>query len=256
MGIGVFSLWQDFDSAVNTSINGWFRPESDFIRAVNEISIKIWNRLTNDAEKSQEAKDKLFPYLMSKNIPVENQSIYYGIAKKPSGYGRFASARVVVHADSTLPSKEVNNGRCEGLKSKEEIKDEYYDNIKEYRVQMIDNQRWSAYCEHLTKGPTIEKPGITQVNDSFKVAPRKVSVIVIDYYVEPKKATFNYTLSVGVPETGSGDQIIFNPTGNQDLEWPESVRNEFLEELKTWYATYSRDQLLSNINAQSKQVNP
>lgn len=253
--IDVYSLWLDFDSAVNTSINGWFRPETDFVRAVNEISIKLWNKWTNDAEKSQESKDKLFPFLKSRNTTVENQSAYYGVAKKPPLYGRLASARIIVHADMTLPSKEVEEGKCEGFKSKEEITDEYYDNIKEFRVQIIDNQRWSSYCEHLTKGPTLEKPGITQINDGFKVAPRKVSVIVLDYYVEPKKATFNYTITVGNPQTGSGDQLVYNSVLSEKLEWPETVRKEFLDELVSWYSQYTRDQVLSSITAQNKQTN-
>jgi len=254
--IDVYSLWLDFQSAVNTSINGWFRPETDFVRAVNEISKSLWTKWTNKAEKSQEEKDKLFPFLKSKNIAVDSQTTYYGIAKKPVEYGRFASARIIVHDDTTLPAKDVNDGKCEGLKDQAEITDEYYDNIKEFKVVMIDNQRWSAYCEHLTKGPTLQKPGITQINDSFKVAPRKVSVIVIDYYVEPKPATFKYTLTPGDVQTGSGDMIIYDANASQKLEWPEQVRPEFLELLKNWYSAYTKDQVLNIINLQQKQVNP
>lgn len=250
--IDVYSLWLDFDSAVNTSINGWFRPESDFIRAVNQISIDLWNDYTNKAEKSEEEKAKLFPFLISKNIPVTNQNAYYGIAKKPLLYGRFASARIVVHGETTLPSKEVDKGQCDGFESKEEIVDAYYDDIKESRVVMIDNQRWASYCEHLTKGPTLEKPGITQINDGFRVAPRKVSVLVLDFYKEPTPATFKFTLSPGSLETGSGDQIIYDTTSVK-LEWPEIARGDFLDKLKSWYAEFSRDQLLSNLNTQSKQ---
>jgi hypothetical protein len=127
-------------------------------------------------------------------------------------------------------------------------------NIKEFKVQMIDNQRWSAYCEHLTKGPTLEKPGITQINDYFRVAPRKVSVVVIDYYVEPKEATFKYTLTPGNVQTGSGDMIIYDANASQKLEWPEQVRQEIMEELKSWYIERTKDQIFSVISAQQKQV--
>lgn len=250
--IDVYSLWQDFESAVNTSLNGWFRPESDFIKAVNQISLDLWNKLTAQAEKSEEIKGKLFPFLKSKNIAVDSSGGYYGIAQKPKDYGSFASARIIVYNNITMPSKEVENGKCDGFKSKEEIKDEYYDNIKEARVQMIDNQRWGSYVEHLTKGPTFEKPGMTQVNDYFRVAPRKVSVIVIDYYVKPTPATFKYTTTPGNIQTGSGDQIIFNANGNVNLQWPEQMKPDFLEELIKWYAGSNRDQLLSNISAQNK----
>jgi hypothetical protein len=252
--IDTYSLWLDFQSDVNTSLNGEVRPESDFIRAVNDASINLWNKWTGEAEKSEEVKAKLAPFLKSKNIPVDSKQGYYGIAKKPAGFGRFASARIVVHSSSTIPAKDVEDGKCDGFKSQEEITDEYYDNIKEFKVQMIDNQRWSAYCEHLTKGPTLEKPGITQINDYFRVAPRKVSVVVIDYYVEPKEATFKYTLTPGNVQTGSGDMIIYDANASQKLEWPEQVRQEIMEELKSWYIERTKDQIFSVISAQQKQV--
>lgn len=252
--IDVYSLWLDFQSEVNTSLNGWFRPETDFIKAVNVVSLKLWNKWTNQAEKSEEEKAKLAAFLKSKNIPVNSAGGYYGIAKKPAGFGRFASAGLIVHNDSTIPSREVDGGECEGFKTQEEITDEYYDNIKEIKVQMIDNQRWRAYCEHLTKGPTLEKPGITQINDYFRVAPRKVSVVVIDYYVEPKPATFKYTLTPGNVQTGSGDMVVYDANASQKLEWPEQVRPEFLEELKSYYINFTRDQNFSVISAQQKGV--
>lgn len=252
--IDPYSLWLDFQSAVNTSLNGWFRPETDFVRAVNETSYKLWNDWTNKAEKSEEDKAKLFPFLKSKNIAVNSQGGYYGVAQKPTLYGRFASARIIVHkTDGTVPAKDVDDGKCDGFKTQEEITDEYYDQIKETKVAMIDNQRWSAYCEHLTKGPTLEKPGMTQINDIFRVAPRKVSVVVIDYYVEPKPATFKYTLTPGNVQTGSGDMIVYDSANSTKLEWPEQVRPEFLEHLKSWYIQATRDQLFSNISAQEKQ---
>lgn len=250
-----FSLWLNLKSRVNTSQNGWFRPETDFIQGLNVISVDKWNKYTNEAEKSQEAKDKLFPFLKSKNVIVNTTSTYYGIAKKPVDYGRFASARIVVHKDLTIPAKDIDDGKFEGWKTDEEIKDEYWDNIKEFPVTMVDNQKWGAYCQHLTKGPTLEKPGITQVNDEFKVAPRKVSVIAIDYYIEPTPATFKYTTSPGNPQNGSGDQLIYD-TSSVPLQWPEQMREEFVEDLVKWYMLYTRDQIGNSIDLSQKQVKP
>lgn len=254
MSILVYPLWLDFQSAANTSQNGFFSPQTDFIRAVNEVSILLWNRYTGMSEKSQEVKDKLSPFLKSKNIVVGSAATYYGIAKKPTSYGRFASARIVVHKDLTIPAKDIDDGKCEGFKSEEEITDEYYDNIKEFPVVMIDNQRWGAFTQHLTKGPTLERPGITQVNDEFKVAPRKVSVIALDYYIEPTPATFPYTLSPNNNQTGAGDQIIFNAATSVPLQWPEQMKKEFLDELVKWYFLFTRDQIGSGINLQQKQA--
>lgn len=252
--IDLFSLWQDFQSRVNTSQNSFFRPQTDFVRAVNETSIKLWNKWTGIAEKSQEEKDKLFPFLKKKNIVVNGAASYYGFAQKPKDYGRLASARIVIHKDKTYPAKDIDGGKCEGWKTDEEIKDEYLDNVHEAQVTIVDNQRWAAYCQHLTKGPTMERPGITQINDGFQVAPRKISVIALDYYIEPTPATFEYTLSSGNTQTGAGDQIIYNSSTSVKLQWPEQVRNEFLDELVNWFTMYTRDQLGNSINLSQKQL--
>lgn len=248
-----YSLWLDLQAEVNTSPNGWVRPESDFIIELNKISIKLWNKYTGMAEKSQEIKDKLRPFLKSKNLIVK-PSGYEGVVIRPSDYGRFASAGIIVHKDSTVPDPQVDNGKCEGFKSQQEITDEYYDNIIQRDVKMIDNQRWRGFLSHLTKGPTFEKPGITEIDGNFKVAPRKVSVIILDYYTELIPATFNYTISSGNVQTGQGDQIIYNATTSEPLQWDEQMREEFVEELKKWFIQAMRDQMLSGISAQQKQV--
>ncbi len=253
MPIDPNSLWQDLKSAVNIDQNGWFRPETDFIKGLNQVSIKLWNDYTGTAERMQEGKDKLFPFLRSKNIPVSSSATYYGVAAKPKDYGRLASARIVVHKEQTLPAKDIDNGICEGLKTPEEINDAYYDNVIEAVCEIIDNQRWGAYCQHLTKGPTLQKPGITQINDSFKVAPRKISVIALDYYIEPTPATYEYTTTSGNPQTGAGDQIIYNPNSVK-LQWPEQMRNELLQELKDWYYLYIQNQQANSINLSQRQV--
>lgn len=253
MPIDTNDLWLDLAAAVNISQNGWFRPETDFIRAVNEISIKLWNKWTAVAEKSQEEKDKLFVFLKKKNIAVNTTASYYGTFPKPTDYGRLASARIVVHKEKTLPDKQIEDGKCDGLKTTEEINDEYYDNVSESVCDIIDNQRWAAYCQHLTKGPTLQKPGITQINNQFNVAPRKISVVALDYYIEPTPATYEYSVTAGNPQTGSGDQIVYN-TNSVKLQWPQQVRNEFLQELVNWYNRYIKDQERNNIHLSQKQV--
>lgn len=252
--IDLYSLWLDFQSAVNTSQNGFFRPETDFVRAANEVTVKLWNKWTAKAEKSQEERDKLFPFLKSKNIAVDTATAYYGVAKKPKDYGRLASVRIVVHENNTCPSKEVNDGQCDDWKTDEEFKDEYWDNITEYAARIISDQTWGAFCKHLTKGPSLSNPGITQVNDQFKVAPRKVSVIVLDYYIEPTPATYKYTVVAGNPQTGAGDQLVYNANTSVKLQWPEQMRNELLQELKDWYILHIRDQAGNQINLSQKSV--
>ncbi len=93
---------------------------------------------------------------------------------------------------------------------------------------------------------------IRQIDNGFEVSPRNVSVVVLDYYVEPKEATFVYTISPGNVQTGSGDQIIYDEKNSVKLEWPATVRNEFLIELGQTYGIFTRNQFVTQVTQQQK----
>jgi hypothetical protein len=251
--IDLFDLYNSFKSYTNTFVGGWFRPQTDFTKRCNDISKKLWVKWTREAEKSQEAKDNLFPFLRSKNIIVSTNGPY-GKFSPPAGYGRFASARIIVAGDTCYPDKSVDNGRFEqgDFKSQEELTDEYFDSVSQVDVILIDDQKWGAVNEHKTKRPTLSKPKIRQIDNGFEVAPRKVSVIVLDYYVEPAEATFVYSISSGNVQTGAGDQIIYDQKNSKPLEWPATVRNEFLIELGMSYGLFTRDTFVSQVTQQQK----
>lgn len=253
--IDSFELYLSFQSTVNTYQGGFFRPQTDFIRKCNDISKKLWDKWTREAEKSQEAKDNLSPFFKSKNYIVGNKGIY-GTFMADKDYGRFAAARIIVNKDKFLPNSELAWGesckdKTDQFKSQEEITDEYYDDVKQFDVDMIDDIKWGAVNTHKTKKPTVEKPKMRQINGGFEVAPRKVNVIVLDYYREPKEAEFKYTLSPGDVQTGAGDQIIYDKS-SQPLEWPFNVRDEFLIELGVAYGAFTRDQFLTQVNMTKK----
>jgi hypothetical protein len=86
----------------------------------------------------------------------------------------------------------------------------------------------------------------------FQIAPRNISVVVLDYYRLPKIATFVYTTTPGNVDTGSGDEIVYNSKASQPLEWDGSLRNEFLVNLGERYGLFTRDQFVSNITQQQK----
>lgn len=254
--IDTFELYLSFQSTVNSFQGGWFRPQTDFIRKCNDISKRLWNKWTREAEKSQEAKDNLFPFFKSKNYIVNNRGIY-GMFSADKDYGRFAAARIIVNKkEQFLPDSQVGWGdlckeASDKFKSQDETTDEYYDGVRQFDVDMIDDIKWGAVNKHKTKTPTVESPKMRQVNGQFEVAPRKVSVIVLDYYREPKDATFLYTLAPGDVQTGAGDQIIYNKE-SQPLEWPFNVRDEFLIGLGEAYGIFTRDQFLTQVNMTKK----
>lgn len=253
--LSLFTIWNSFQSYANTFQGSWYRPNSDFTPAVNDISKQLWELWTGQAEKSQEIKDHLQPFLISKNLVVNGASASFGLLNNPKDYGRFSSARIIVHkGDKCVPCPDVDNGSCEGFKTQEEVTDEYFDKLKQFTVDLIDNQKWAGCLEHLTKQPTLRKPKMTQYDVGWKVAPRKVSVIVLDYYKKPKEGTFVYTITPGNPVTGAGDFLVYNDQQSQKLEWPETVINEFVIRLGERFGLYTRDQFVSAFSSQQKQM--
>lgn len=261
--ISPFELWQDFRTWVNTQQGGFMPPQSVFIRVANVASLNLWKMWTRNAEKSQEIKDNLLPFLVSKNIITTKSNSFYATFSPPSNYGRFATAKILFTKDKqTVPSIEVDKGKCckgnkmnikfvpetDGDKS-----EDYFNNTVEAEIQIVDNQKWSAMLQHLTKFPTFEKPKMTQINGGFKVAPRDVSVVVLDYYTEPEDAVFGYTPTPGNLVTGSGGSINYNPSTSKNFQWGKQVKPDLLEEIKKVYISYTRSGDLQGISSAQKQ---
>lgn len=253
--IDPYALYLDFASLVNTMQGGFFRLQTDFERRANAINMDIWQQYTKIPEKTQEVTDYLSPFTVPKNVQVKKLNTYYGIAPYPSDYARFSSARILVHGkkkgEETVPDMKVDDGKCliEDENEKEVKLNEYYENIKERQVDLVDDSRWAACIDHETKYPTLEYPKIHQFNGGFYVAPRSVSVIVLTYYVQPKYVKINYTLSPGNVQTGAGDEIIYTPTPGQAFLWSPTLVNEFLIRLGEAYGYFTRDQFMATIKS-------
>jgi len=258
--IDPFELWNDFRSWVNTQQGGFMPPQNIFMRVANVASLELWKEWTAIAEKSQEIKDNLFPFLVSKNIITTQSNSFYSIAVPPKNYGRFATAKILLTKENKcIPDQQVDGGKCQQgnltnikFKSDTELTEEYYNNTVEAEVQMVDNQKWSAMLQHLTKYPTFEKPKCTQINNVIKVAPRQVSVIVLDYYVEPIDAVFAYTPTPGNPQTGSGGSINYDAVNSVPFQWTKTVKSDLLEMIKKIYIQYTRDPLFAQISNSQK----
>lgn len=250
--IDPFDLWNSFQSLVNTFQGGWFRPQTDFIQACNDLSKKFWVKYTDEAYKSQRAKDNLMPFAKTHNYKVDNSGVR-AFFKVDKDYGRFSSAWIVVHNSQCVPDPKIEDGKCVNVdfEDKETITQDYYDELKAFEVDLIDDIKWASVNQHKTKGPRLDKPYIRQVEGGFQILPRKISAITVSYWREPKPATFNYTLSPGNVQTGAGDQIIYN-TNSDPLEWPFSMRDDFLMELGIRYSLFTREQFLFAASQQQK----
>lgn len=261
--IDLFDLYTKFKSDNNTFQGGLFRPETDFEATVNSISLDIWNDLVSQAEKSQEISDELAVFMKSVNIQVEKTRNNYGLVRYPKDpslktYGRFSAARILIHNDTTVTDDDLPicgvDGQCvaDGHKETETEKEQreaaYKDGIVERNISLIPSSKWGSKLTHRDKAPTFEDPAMTQYDEGFKVAPRTVSVVVLDYFFKPSAATFKYDIAPGNAQSGAGDYIIYNKNASKPLEWRESMIPEFLRRLSIVYSKYTRDGLLFQMN--------
>jgi hypothetical protein len=246
--INLFDLYNRFCSDNNTFQGGFFRPERDFEREVNTISQDIWNEWTAQAEKSQEINDNLSVFLKSINIIVTPTAGNYGLAKYPKPYGRYSAARILLHKDTCLcdPDKDTwedgmckTKGKVETEIEKKERNEKYKDGIVEKSFFKVESSRWASLLDHETKCPTFENPGLTQYDEGFKIAPRQVGTVILDFYVEPKYAKFAYTIAPGNPQNGTGDYIVYDDSNSGKLEWPNTMIPFFLSKLQKVYAKYT-----------------
>ncbi len=249
--ISPFDLWNRFCSENNTFQGGFWRPDRDFERNMNTVSLELWNEYTAQAEKSQEIMDELSVFLKSVNIIVQQTMYNYGLAKYPPNYDRYSSAGILLHKENIIidTSKDIidcdgkveYDSRKETPEQKQKRIDLYKDGIIQNNIYKVDNSRWRSLLTHKNKYPTFENPAMTQSDEGFKVAPRQVPVIVLDYWKKPAYAKFVYTLSPADPVTGQGDNLIYDPNKSTNLEWRESMIPEFLKRLTIIYSKYTRD---------------
>lgn len=253
--LSLFTIWQSFQSLVNTAQNSLFRPQTDFQQAVNDISKELWDNWTSQSEKSQQIRDFLSPFLKSKNLITTPRNTYYATVNYPENYGRYASTRVFTINNECLPCKDVEGGACGNgeWKTDTEIAEEFYKSLVEVQCDLIDEQRWAACLNHLTKMPTLKAPKITQIDGGWKIAPRTVSVLVLDYYTRPIDGTFKYTISPANTDTGAGDEIIYDPTSVK-LQWSESVLNYFLWSLAKRYGLFIGNEFLAQFSNEQKRT--
>lgn len=253
--IDMFDLWKRFCSDNNTFQGGFYRPERDFTEKVNSISLEAFAKFTAQDEKTQQIEDWLYPFATTANIIVV-PAVSWSLAKYPLDYGAYKAARVLHHAEECfceeghpvfMDGEECFSKNEDPIEKVKRI-DRYKAGIIEATVAKIGSSHWGACLEHETKCPTFESPKITQYSEGFKVAPLKVSVIVLDYYTNPVPAKFAYTVAPGFPQTGAGDYLIYNQAASTPLQWPQSMIPYFLDELQNSYSKFTRDTLLFQMN--------
>jgi hypothetical protein len=242
--IASFDLLKALEANVNPSQGGHIRPQENFVRWCNEINHEIFEELARQFEKSGNISDKLRPFLRSVSVSlVPNPGQPYDTFVVPTDYRYFASARFLFAPNSTdgVPCPECckmdgATGNLTPYVDPDEVELARINAGSDYtevRVRKVDNQRWGSAMSHQLKKPSASRPVITAYDGGFKVAPRSLGILVLDYLRKPNDCTFLYTV-------GPDDQIIYDPT-SQPLEWDTNVLPEFLARLESRYGVYVRE---------------
>lgn len=242
----LFTIYQALLSEVNVQQAGQIRPVQDFIYWLNTVSMDMFRDYTASAEITQINADTLAPFRLQTNIQIQQSAgNRIGYIPNPADYEAFSSLRILrpkesntCAMDKTLPIID-DKGKCLQVVDPDYAAMEQKfagTNLVELNVNLVDNQRWANCLEHLTKGPTFEKPKATQTKGGFYIAPAGLSVVVLDYYKTPTKYVFAYTID---PTT---DIIIYDAANSIQSEWSDGLQNEILTRLRKKYGVHVGDE--------------
>lgn len=240
--IDLFKLYDLFCATVNVAQNGHVRPVRNFIAWINEINLELFNELGSKWERNRAVTDLLRPFIITVNVSLVKESgAAYDIAQYPNDYGGYSSARRIVKVDNSkscacrgLPVLDGETGKCSTWNDEDDIAKQAAaesDSVREFPISKVDNQRWGSVMSHRLLAPRPDKPYMTQFDGGFKVAPRGTGIIILDYLRLPKAAVFAYTVV--------DDQVVYDPSGSEQLEWPDTALPTIIARLKKRYGTFT-----------------
>lgn len=237
--LNIFDIYQKVCSLANVQQGGQYRPVEDFTKDYNAVSSELFVDLIKQFQLDQVLTDQLMPFIKTYNINVTAQpGKTYDLVTVPSDYEYFASMRVIRQKDEHKCGYDSRYPIIDGDGTCTQVEDPDYAqmvanyagaNMEEKRIDLIDNGRWQSCLDSVRKGPTFDEPKCTQFDSGFKLAPKGLSSIVLDYFKTPRVAVFGYTI-------GTGDIIEYSSSGSTQLEWTNTVENEFITRLLKKYA--------------------
>jgi len=237
MPIPVCQLWEDFKSRENTWQGGHVRPAS-FVSWLHEVQIEMQNELIKSLGNNQTVTDNLRSHSKSVQIPVK-QFITGGVIPYPKDYRRILSLRYFTKkqngtgymcSDLPLMDKE---GNCKPLTEEEKAEAKNTEELCENSIEIVDNQRWGSICEHELIGPSMEFPYATQLDSGFKILPKKIGYVVLDYIAIPERPVFKFSRD-------ARHNITCLPASTS-IKWGEEMIPEIMARLKIRYSAFTRN---------------
>ncbi len=237
--ISICQLYFDFRGAQNTWANGHFRRRS-FVYAVHESSMEIFNELRKAWENNNIIDDNLRNFFKSVQVPIKDLK-KNGLIEYPKDYSTFSSLGLYSKTDksagvlcSDLDILDIEEKVCRPLREEEKEKLEVTsDQLVERDIRKVPNGKWRAAVSHEFIVPSIEDPICTQYNTGFKVLPKQLGYVVLDYLALPERPVLNLVKK--------GNDFVCGP-GSKDLLWGEEILPELMSRIKTKYASYTSNQ--------------
>lgn len=237
----LFELYRSACADFNTQQSGHMRPQQNYQLWIENISKEYFRELFKDWEKNQILDDDYgLAFLKSVNIPVTIQpGKNFDFIKLPLDYAYYSSLRVFIHADQKsgclceeydILDSDGACGKYEDPDFKEIREKNKGQSVGEGRAVKVDNQRWGSAINHRRKKPILEQPVITQINGGFKISPKGIGIVVLDYIRYPVSPVFAYT-------TNTDGTVNYDLANSTQLDWPVQVKNIFLARLKMKYAS-------------------
>lgn len=239
----LFELYNDACADLNTQQTGHLRPQRNFQSWINTISLDLFNYIYSLGGKNQKLKDLLdLAFLKPVNAPLTVVAgANYDFITAPADYAYFGSVRAFKNESKNCgcicEKVDILNG--EGICGAYDDPDfqeirELYKGIAtgETRARKIDNNKWGSALDHKLKKPSWNRVLLTEVEKGFKVVPKGMGIVLLDYYRYPAKAFFAYT-------TNPDGTVNYNLAGSTQLDWPLQAKPMFLAALKARFASWT-----------------
>lgn len=224
MNIDIYQLFQDLTSNLNVKQAGHLRVR-DFNNWVNQISLALFKEKFVAWERDQAIVDDMSrPFLESKSFVTQKTLINHALLPYPSDYAFFSSARIFKSEGAVVQCPTETEPGVDALA-----------NVCETNAVIVSNDRWGSICDHKLLYPTLDRVFITEYEGGFKVAPKEIGFITLDYLRYPKKSKLVFL----DPLAQTLDTV-----NTINLEWNQTVTNEFLARLKIFYAGFVREPFL------------
>ncbi len=123
-----------------------------------------------------------------------------------------------------------------------------YYNGKERPVDLVENKAWGEVIASELMAPTKIFPKYTEFADEYRFLPRDIGIVMLDYWKEPVKPIWNYTIV--------NNKEVYTATGSVDFEWGAySVNAVAANYLKLIGCNISDQHLSAFANELSKESN-